>query len=206
MIWAVVPMKAFARGKSRLRGSFDDEERERLARDMFRHVLAITRSAPELAGTLVITDGDDVAQLAADEGAIPMRDPSAEGTPRGLARVVDAALLELEVRGVSQALVLMADLPHLQCADVTAVLGELTKHDVVIVPDLAESFTNALALPLSRGFRTCFGAAGSAQRHLAHARELGLSTRTLHNARIAFDVDTPEAAGANVLPNREQNT
>ena len=38
-VWAVVPMKGLARGKSRLRASLSDDRREQLARDMFEHVL-----------------------------------------------------------------------------------------------------------------------------------------------------------------------
>lgn len=190
--WAVLPMKSFARGKSRLGVALGDDERSALAQRMFEHVLGVTTSAPELSGTLVATDGEDVARLAKAAGAQVLSD--AHGA--SLAQVVDAALDSLEARGADGALVLMADLPELTPADVRAVLAARAHADVVIVTDQSGDYTNALALPLSRGYRSCFGAKGSAARHRAQAAELGLSALVLDNPRIAFDVDTPDAIDA----------
>jgi 2-phospho-L-lactate guanylyltransferase len=189
-VWAVLPVKSFARGKSRLRPALADDERAALARRMCEHVLATTRDVHELAGTLVITDGDDVAALAERAGAVVLRDPSSDAT---LAGVVDAALASLEARGASAALVLMADLPDILPDDLHEVLRELATHEVVVVPDHSGSFTNALALKLGCGYTSCFGSAGSAQRHLARAESLGLRARSIRNPRIALDVDTPDA-------------
>lgn len=186
--WALLPVKSFARGKSRLGSALGDAARSALARRMFEHVLAITTSVDALAGTLVVTDGDDVAALAIAKGAHVLADPHGAS----LAQAVDAGLTWLQGHGADAAIVLMADLPELAASDVHAVLDARTRADVVVVTDGSGSFTNALALPLQRGYTTCFGAPGSAARHLARARVLGLGAEILDNARIAFDVDTPD--------------
>ena len=73
-VWALVPVKSFARAKSRLAGVLGPAEREALARSMFEHVLRVLASSGEVGGVTVVTDGDDVATLARSLGAAVMRD------------------------------------------------------------------------------------------------------------------------------------
>ena len=108
-VWAVVPAKSFARGKSRLGPVLDDDDRARFARELLEHVLGVLGTC-ELDGVLVATDGDDVAALARAHGAQVLRDRG-EGS---LAAVVDGALADVAARGACAAVVFMADLPRLE--------------------------------------------------------------------------------------------
>jgi 2-phospho-L-lactate guanylyltransferase len=186
--WAVIPAKRFNRAKSRLSHALTSDAHETLTRALFERVLdACTRNV-ELHGTLVVTDGDDVAALAARRGAHVLRDAPV----LALALVIDAALATLPARGATHALVLMADLPRIQPRDVAELLARLRGHDLVIAPDAHRRGTSALGLRLDIALRTCFGHDDSLQRHLHAAARLGASCAVLHNPRIAFDVDTPE--------------
>src|SRR5579871_6872770 len=74
-VWALVPAKSFARAKSRLSPILDAQARRDLARSMLEHVLSVLAECPEIAGVMVVTDGDEVADLARARGggAAPRR-------------------------------------------------------------------------------------------------------------------------------------
>jgi 2-phospho-L-lactate guanylyltransferase len=190
-VWAVVPAKSFANGKSRLRPVLGDSERARFAGELLEHTLSVlgsVLSASGLDGVLVATDGDDVAALAHASGAEVLRD---EGKGGGLAAVVDGALAETGARGAMGAIVLMADLPRLEARDVAEVLAALAASTAVLVRDHLGGHTNALAVSPVGAMKTCFGRADSFEAHCAAAKAAGLNVVVIDNERVAFDVDAP---------------
>jgi 2-phospho-L-lactate guanylyltransferase len=188
-VWALVPVKGFERGKSRLAPALSDTARAAFARRLFEHVLGVLATSEVLAGVLVATDSAEVAEAARAHGAAVLMDVASTQT---LAGVVDAGLAALSARGAGGALVLMADLPHLQPSDVRQVVAELAAHDVVLVRAGDGRHTNALALAPPNCLQTAFGQADSFAAHLAWARAAGLRLAVVDNPRIAFDVDGPD--------------
>jgi 2-phospho-L-lactate guanylyltransferase len=186
--WAVVPAKSLVRGKSRLSPALDREARARFARALLEHVLGVL-GACALDGILVATDGEDVADLALSRGACVLRDGAPSQST--LAGVVDRALADVAARGATAAVVLMADLPRVEPADVHDLLRALEGADVALVRDHLGHHTNALALAPPTAMSTCFGRPDSFEAHLAAARAAGLRAALVDNARIAFDVDVP---------------
>ena len=196
-VWALVPAKSFARAKSRLAGILGAVERAELARSMLEHVLTVLAGCPAIDGVLVVTDGDDVADLARARGAVAVRDAANPvmmgGTPKppALGAIVDAALAELRARSAGTALVLMSDLPRLAASDVTGLVARLGELDVVAAPDLRAEGTNALALTPPDRMRTAFGMRDSFDRHLLLAQAAGLRVGVHRSEGLAFDVDEP---------------
>lgn len=189
---AVIPIKRFERGKTRLGERLSDSARAQLSRSMFDRVLTASLTCPVLGGTVVLTDAPDIARDVRDRGAEVLEDPGT-GTPR-LGELIDAAFAHLRAQGVGVALVLMADLPRLEPSDLTAMLAALEHADMVFAPDLRGVCTNALALRLGPGadrFKTAFGGPGSLELHMRFARELGLRARVEENPRLGLDLDTP---------------
>lgn len=186
-VWALVPAKSFARAKSRLSEVLDDRARAALARSMFDHVLGVLRASPEVAGVMVVTDGEDVAIVARAHGAEVVRD--AESPPLGA--IVDAALVEVEQRGATAALVVMADLPELHASDVDRLVRALAQSALVIAPDLRGDGTNALGLRPPSLLRTSFGNRDSFARHLHAAAAAGLHPTVHRSDGLGFDVDEP---------------
>jgi 2-phospho-L-lactate guanylyltransferase len=185
--WVLVPAKAFARSKSRLAPVLDEAERDALARGFLEHVLDVVAASDAVEGAMVVTDSDDVADVAMARGAVVVRD---EAT--GLGAIVDAALARLRDRGATGAIVLMSDLPDIAPDDVRDLADAVATDDVVIAPDLRAAGTNALGVALtSMRFPTCFGHADSFVRHLACAQALGLRVRSHTSERLGFDVDVP---------------
>jgi 2-phospho-L-lactate guanylyltransferase len=184
--WAIVPAKSLARGKSRLQGVLDGNARASFARGLLEHMLAVL-AACDLAGVLVATDGDDVADLARAHGAVVRRDRG-EGS---LAAVVDGSLADVAARGAQAAVVLMADLPRIEPRDVKALLDALDACDVALVRDHLGHHTNALALAPPQAITTSFGHPRSFALHAEAAHAAGLRVAVVDNDRIAFDVDGP---------------
>jgi 2-phospho-L-lactate guanylyltransferase len=183
-VWALVPVKCFQRGKSRLGPALDGAARERLTRSLCDGVLAAA-SAARLGGVLVATDCPAVAAYARRRGAC------AWTTPLPMPAAVDAGLGLLARARVDGALVLMSDLPLLRAGDVAELAHLLRRHQRVVVPDRHDAGTNALALHLSARHGTAFGNGDSAQRHLAAARASGLDVVVHRHARLGLDLDLP---------------
>jgi 2-phospho-L-lactate guanylyltransferase len=189
MTWALVPAKAFNRGKSRLSPALSDPARRAFAQQLLEHVLGTLVGSRAVKGILVSTDSPAVAEVARRFGAFVRLDPP--GVP-SLAAVVDGGLIELAARGAHAALVLMADLPAIQPHDIRAVVASLANHQVVLVPASDGCHTNALALSPPTCLRTAFGRSDSFVAHLGAARAACLRVAILENPRLAFDVDGPE--------------
>ena len=186
--WALIPIKGFDRGKSRLSEVLSPEERERLARELFEHVVSVLREAPEVDEIAAVSDSEDAREHAERLGVLALSDPP--GRP-GLARVVDDALAELANRGATKAVVCMSDLPELTSEDIAGVVRSLTEVDVVLVPDRLGEGTNVIALAPPTVLPSCLGHEDSLPRHLARAQEMDLTVIVQLSSGIAFDVDTP---------------
>lgn len=187
--WALVPVKAFDRGKSRLASVLGAEERARLSRDLFDHVVQVLLRSRSLDGIAVVSDSPSVRAYAEGLGLLALEDDLHRSTFAG---VIDQALAGVVARGATSALVCMSDLPHLTLGDVERVVAGLEEADVVLGPDLRDLGTNVLALRPPSVLPSCLGHEDSFLRHRSRARELGLEVRVRRLAGIGFDVDRPE--------------
>lgn len=189
----ILPAKAFAQAKTRLRSQLSDQARRALARELFLRALHVSLQCPSVSATYVVTNGDEVAQLMertdTQKRATVFRDPQPGAS---LATLMDWALQQATQRGAARALILMADLPKLEPRDLEAVCAALDQHDCVLVPDRRGRSTNALGLRLPFAGSTAFGHAESFAQHQVEARRLGLRLSVLENERIGHDLDLPE--------------
>lgn len=185
-VWALVPVRSFRTGKSRLYHLGDG--RDAIARALFARACDVLRAAPGIAGVLIATDGADVAAAAATHDIDVIFD-LANGT---LASIADRGLDQLARRGADAAIVLMGDLPLIGAADIAALVASLAGADVVVAPDRDQLGTNALAVRLPAPIRACFGHGDSYRLHLAAATGRDLSVTTCPRAGLAFDLDGPD--------------
>jgi 2-phospho-L-lactate guanylyltransferase len=187
--WAVVPVKRFAAAKSRLADVLDGNERARLARAMFEHVLGVLTASEDVAGITVVTDSPEIEAEATARGAMALSDPTGAAS---LGALVDHALSEVAGHADGPALVLMGDLPDITALDIRQIVRELERVDVVVVRDARGDHTNALGLHLKTRWPTWFGHPNSFRRHSDGAARAGLSVSVPELPGIAFDIDTPE--------------
>jgi 2-phospho-L-lactate guanylyltransferase len=178
--WALVPVKARVEAKWRLSAALSPSQRMRLVAHMLDHVLATLRRAPGVDG-VAVTGPERIAR-----GVLWLPDRAGDLN----AALADAAA-SLASRGVTQLLVLHADLPRLTVADVATLLGEGRRQGVALAPDHHGRGTNALftCLPPKIPFR--FGPQ-SLERHLEEAAWRGVAPALVRRPGLACDVDEPE--------------
>lgn len=193
---AVVPVRSFRNGKTRLAGAFSADARAGLARRMLARVVAAATSSGMVATTVVVSPDAAVLDAVADLGnavgaavvALAQEDAAA-----GLNAALDQGRGWAAGHGAAALLILFGDLPLLTAADVHALVR--ANAPLVLAPDRHGTGTNALRLSLDTppggGFRFQFGP-DSYARHLTEARRLGLPTITLTAPGTALDLDTPE--------------
>lgn len=186
-LWAVIPVKPLDRAKSRLSPALSASERAALAEAMFRDVLAAARRSRLFDQIIVATSCQRAAAIAWESGALVMRDL---GSDRGTNGAVEDALAA--VPDGSAAMVIQADLPLLEAADLIAVAMALRAgpRGVVLVPAL-DGGTTILGVSPARAIRPAFGA-DSFARHLASTLLAGLRPEILRPARAVCDLDRPD--------------
>jgi 2-phospho-L-lactate guanylyltransferase len=181
---AVVPVKDLRGTKSRLAPILDPGARAGLTLYMMgRVVRAIAQAGVE--DVCVVSPDRMVLQEAKRRGATPLVQES-----RGLNPALEEGRRRALGLGASKLLVLPADLPLLDAADVLALLQETGEGpSVVISPDGMRSGTNALLIQPPDVLPFAFGV-DSFEAHLGAARLRGLDVRICERPHLAFDLDT----------------
>jgi 2-phospho-L-lactate/phosphoenolpyruvate guanylyltransferase len=181
---AVVPVKDLRGTKSRLAPILDPGARAGLTLYMMgRVVRAIARAGVE--DVCVVSPDRMVLQEAKRRGATPLVQES-----RGLNPALEEGRRRALGLDASKLLVLPADLPLLDAADVLALLQEKGEGpSAVISPDGMRSGTNALLMQPPDVLPFAFGA-DSFEAHLGAARLRGLDVRICERPHLAFDLDT----------------
>ncbi|MET0378742.1 MAG: 2-phospho-L-lactate guanylyltransferase [Spongiibacteraceae bacterium] len=175
-----MPIKPRVLCKTRLATALSECQRIDIVRYMLRHVLQTLRATRGI---------DRVCIVSAERDEVPAEIAVLADAGCGLNACLDAALLSARAAGVTQLLVVPADLPLLHGDDVALLLDAGTRSRFALAPDRHDSGTNAIcmdaALPL--GFR--FGD-NSCAAHLAAARALGIAPALVRTDRLAFDLDS----------------
>jgi 2-phospho-L-lactate/phosphoenolpyruvate guanylyltransferase len=185
-IWAVVPVKEFARAKERLAASLSPRLRQELAAAMFEDVLEALSAAGGLAGIVIVSVEPTASAIARRYGAEVWTD----GARDGHTGAVTAAAVKLAARG-SAMLTMPGDIPRVTAADIAELLAAHPAGPAfTIAPAWDERGSNAIVCSPSDLVPLRFGS-DSFFPHLAAARALGLQPTIVRNASIALDLDEP---------------
>ncbi len=182
----LVPVKNLADAKQRLSSILTAEERFALAQAMCEDVLGELASWQRRPPVAVVTSDSSVRDLAArfNFEVIP-DDNSGETSAIAMATAV------CRRRGAESTLVLPADIPLLESAELQKILDNAPAGGAVLVPDAAGRGTNAAWRSPGDLFPLRFGN-DSFLPHLAAAKATGLPWVVLELPGIARDVDRPE--------------
>lgn len=178
----LIPVKPFARAKSRLAGVMDDAAREVLARRLFAHVLG---QAGQVADVLVVSRDEDAQAQARAAGAMALRETCAGHNP-----ALAQALLKLDRMARAPVLIVSSDLPLLGPQDLRVMLAPPMGVSVMIATDTAGQGTNALYLAHPAILALRFGP-GSRAAHEREAQRAGLGCRVIRREGLARDLDVP---------------
>ena len=185
--WAIIPVKPFRAGKSRLAGLLGTDDRAALNRRLFGRVLTATLGTFKPNRVAVVTADTLLLALMRGQGLHTIEDKGG-----GLNAALGLAACYAADRGARAIVVLPSDLPRIATDDVKALVAALGRSSsCVIAPDEQEEGTNALALtpPDPEFFR--FGPT-SFQAHIETAKVRSMSVRILRRPGLAHDLDTPD--------------
>lgn len=182
----LVPVKKLRDAKQRLSPVLSPVERYELAQAMCEDVLqelARWRRRPAVA---VVTNDPFARQLAARFDFEIMADDNT-----GETRAIEMATAACRERGADCTLVVPADIPLVDAAELEKITDSAPARGAVLVPDAAVRGTNAAWRSPSDLFPLRFGN-DSFLPHLAAAKATGLPCTVLELPSIALDVDRPE--------------
>ena len=185
--WAIIPVKPFRAGKSRLAGLLGADDRAALNRRLFGRVITATLGVFKSDRVVVVTSDALLLALMRGQGLHALDDQGG-----GLNAALSLAARYATERGARAIAVLPSDLPDVTVDDVKAIITALGRAQIcAIAPDEQEEGTNALALAPPEPEFFQFGP-NSFQAHIEAAKERGMSVRILRRPGLAHDLDTPE--------------
>lgn len=181
---AIIPVKAFAEGKSRLAEILDDRERAALNTGFLDRTLDLVAAFPGISSTFVVSADDHALEAAEARGAVALRE-----TGSGLNAAIAQAVATARLGGAKAVLVIPTDLPLATVEDLLDLTA--SPRGLAIAPDRRGVGTNALCLVPTEGFAFRFGE-DSFTAHVDEAHRAGLATQIHHGTRLGFDIDTPD--------------
>lgn len=182
-VHAVVPVKYLWNTKSRLSPILDPGCRAGLTIYMMGRVISTLQEA-EVEEVCVVSPDRLVLEEASKRDASPHLQES-----QGLNPALEEGRRWALNSDASSLLVIPADLPLLDAADVRSVLEAAEESSVVISPDVARVGTNALLLKPPDAIPFSFGL-GSFGAHVRAAKQEELSVTVCERDHLAFDLDT----------------
>ncbi len=183
----LVPIKNLSDAKQRLSAILTPEERFALARAMCEDVLHTLARWAKRPPVSVVTS-DAFAQEVAKRFEF---DVIADDSNAGETNAIEMATAICCERGANSTLVIPADIPLIERAELQQILDAAPQTGTVLVPDAAGRGTNAAWRSPARLFPLRFGN-DSFLPHLAAAKATGLPCAVLKLPGVARDVDRPE--------------
>ena len=183
--WAIVPVKGFERGKSRLGPLLAPDARHALSIALFRRVLYACTGCPAIDHVLVASDS---ARVITPSARVSLLIDAAPHPP--FAKVLDAALAHAHAHGATRAIIAMADLPLIEPRDVAEMCFALSAAQVAVAPDRMRRGVGAVACRLPAPLKMQLGHADSFARTMREARLREARVALVNNPRIARDLDT----------------
>lgn len=186
MIFAILPVKSPQNAKQRLTGFLAVEQRETLARMLYRQTLSALCQAEGIDQVVVATSDAEIADHARRSGIMVFEE--VEQVSHSVS--ADAACLRAMEMGASTVMLVPIDVPTVTPADFTQ-LAASARPGLIVVPSSDGTGTNALVRTPPDCIQSRFGP-GSFRKHLDQALSKGLPADVLRLPGLMFDIDTPE--------------
>jgi 2-phospho-L-lactate guanylyltransferase len=185
-MWVVIPVKDLESCKSRLAHALPGHARPTLMGALLADLLDMLKTCAGISGVAVVTRCPRAAQLARTHNADVLTLEADCCLNSGVA----AAISELATRHIPEVMILHADLPVANTADIEALLQ--AHHNsgaaVTLVPDNQENGTNAMLLSLPASMQFFYGQ-HSYSKHLDYCQQHAIAVQTARNEHIGYDID-----------------
>jgi 2-phospho-L-lactate guanylyltransferase len=182
----LVPIKNLGDAKQRLSSVLSPEERRTLAEAMCEDVLQALATWGKRPPVAVVTNDAFACDLAARFNFELISDDNS-----GETNAIELATAVCSARGAKQTLVVPADIPLIEVAELQSIVDRAPAQGAVLVPDASGRGTNAAWRAPCNLFPLRFGN-DSFLPHSAAAKAAGLPCVVLKLPSIARDIDRPD--------------
>lgn len=184
--WAVLPVKRYSVGKSRLRNLFSDVDLVELNQKLFESTFTKLQEIPGIERILVVSREEHALEWGYSHGGTALL----EDDPSTLNAAISKAQEHACQARVERIVILPSDLPLMTSKDLNSLLRLGNgAHKLVIVPDHYQSGTNALVMSGPDLIQPRFGS-GSFRKHIKEAMEKDAELVVYLNENIQWDLDT----------------
>lgn len=178
--WALIPLKTPGRGKTRLSARLSESDRKQLVETMLAGVLDALAASRHVDNIAIV----GMSPQYCPPGVIHITDPG-----HGLNAALTYGRQQLQAAGVSELLVLHADLPLVASSDIDEFILCGRRQHIALASDHHGHGTNAIYLRQPENFAFSFGR-HSLARHLAQAEARNLMPALSQARGLMFDLDT----------------
>jgi len=184
--WAVLPVKRYSVGKSRLREFFSETELAELNRQLFESTFTKIQHSSGIDRILVVSRENQALEWCEAQGGMAL----VEDEPSSLNLAIIKAQGYVHRHGGERIAILPSDLPLMTVKDLDNLLKLANGvRKLVIVPDHFQSGTNALVMSEPHLVEPRFGT-GSFRKHTRQAMEKKAELIVYLNENIQWDLDT----------------
>jgi 2-phospho-L-lactate guanylyltransferase len=182
VIVAVVPLKRLLDGKSRLSSVLSAEEREEIMLRLVTRTIGVLRASEEIERIAVVTPEMGLPERIGVEAVVD------RGT---LNASLGEGIVWAEAVRAERLLIVPADLPLLDAADVRALVAAARSSPGLVLAPTRDGGTGALLATPPRIAQPAFGR-DSCRRHRESAEQRGVPVRIVQRFAFSFDLDTVE--------------
>lgn len=187
-IWAIVPVKPLAHGKSRLSSVLNSDERMSLNIRLLKKTLQTISHVPEIEKTLIVTNDPKVVEITKSFRF----DVCVEENECGMNRALDRGIGILKKNQVQSAIILPSDLPFVTAREIQVIIKMgVESNAMVIAPDRKKIGTNAIFYHSLERVEFEFGPM-SYEKHVKRAKENGVTVCVFESDTFGLDIDLPE--------------
>ncbi len=186
-ICAVIPVKPFGEGKTRLSCVLSEDERSNLNLGLFVNTLQVLLEVTEVTEVLVTSRDPYALSIANRYGAAALKE---EGST--LNQALEKATQVASQKAMSRILIVPTDLPLLSVNDLKLFISlSPQERGIGIAPDRRCDGTNLLLTTPPGVISYKFGA-NSFQKHVEQAVRKNLAVETIQLPNLGLDLDLPE--------------
>jgi len=184
-LWAIIPVKPFSKGKSRLSAILTVEQRILLNSTMLSRTIRILKAVKEIHHIVVVSRDSSALSIAHN---FEVKTIQEEGVI-DLNRALERAAIVAKAYSANAVLVIPSDLPLLVPSDISSFLArQKGGMEMIIAPDRRKEGTNALYLSPPDLIEFKFGI-NSFKLHIEEAQRCGAQISIFDNFNFGLDID-----------------
>jgi 2-phospho-L-lactate guanylyltransferase len=187
-LWAIIPVKPFSKGKSRLANILTTDRRALLNSTLLSRTIRILKTVNEIHHIIVVSRDSSALSIARNFDVKTIQEEGVIELNRALKRASAVA----RAYAADSIIIIPSDLPLLEAGDISNFLSQRKGGpEIIIAPDRRNEGTNGLYLSPPDIIDFKFGI-NSLSLHITEAVNHNAQYSIFNNFNFALDIDVPQ--------------